>query len=374
MLRETCVVCGSGRFYPVYTFNNFPVYMGISDHTDIKQDIMSNMSWVICKHCGCIQLKNLLDINIVYHKGHNSAYGKTWEKHHRDFANFINKYCGNNLLEIGGGNLKLAELLTSMNNNIKFTVFDTNCVKTKNNNIITIEEFFDYTNYKIDYEIDTIIHSHVLEHFYNPIDYMKTFSKMLKEGQRMIMSVPLLYNMVEHKFTNSLNFEHTYMLDETSLYYMINRAGFKVVTLKPFNSYNVFVVCEKNSESARHLTLYNNYDRNLDTFNDFIKFHKNFVNKINNMPGKDFYVFGGHIFTQYLFAFGLNPYKFKCVLDNDPKKIDKRLYGTDLFVRSPKILTEIDKPVVVLRAAQFSKEIKKDIIENINNKTIFIEE
>ncbi len=371
-LRDRCVICGNSKLAGLYKFGSFPVYMGVSDNTSIDEDIFEDMVWVICEGCGCIQLEMLVDLSILYHKGHNSAYGKTWENHHRQFANFVSRYCGSSILEIGGGNLKLAELVTN-SNEVKFTVFDTNCEKSDRHSIITREELFDYNNYSVENDVDTIVHCNVLEHLYDPIEYMETFSQMLEEGQRMIMSVPLLDEMVKAKFTNSINFEHTYMISESLLYYIINRAGFRVVETELFNPYNIFVVCEKDS-NVEPPRLRNLMEKNFNIFNNFIKFYEGFVDRVNQMEGNDFYVFGGHIFTQYLFMFGLDPNKFICVLDNDPNKIGRRLYGTDLFVRSPKVLDSVDKPMVVLKAAQFSDEIKSDILTNINTKTIFVEE
>ena len=369
-VRNKCVICNNNLEF-LYKFRSFPVYMGVSDNININDDIMSDMIWVICKVCGCIQLKNLVDLSIIYHKGHNSAYGKTWEKHHKNLAEFVGMHCGSSILEIGGGNLKLAELLTNRYD-VKFTVFDNNCEKSNNNNIITREEFFDYNNYNVDYEIDTIVNSHVLEHLYDPIEYMKMFFNMLNEGDKLIMSVPLLDEMVKAKFTNSINFEHTYMISKKLLYFIVKISGFRVIDIEIFNPYNVFIVCER-TDAEDKILLNSEYDRNLIIFNDFIEFHDQFVCKVNAMEGKNFYVFGGHIFTQYLFEFGLDASKFVCVLDNDPKKIGKRLYGTEMIVKSPKILYDINNPIVVLRAAQFSEEIKKDILENINSSTIFIE-
>ena len=40
------------------------------------------------------------------------------------------------------------------------------------------------------------------------------------------------------------------------------------------------------------------------------------------------------------------------------KKINKYLYGTRLKVFSPKILNKMQKPIIILRAAQYNKEIK----------------
>ena len=84
------------------------------------------------------------------------------------------------------------------------------------------------------------------------------------------------------------------------------------------------------------------------------------------------FIFGAHIFTQYLLGFGLDENLFINVLDNDPNKIGNRLYGTQLNVKSPKILKDFEEPVVVLKAAMYTEEIKKDILENINPNVRFI--
>lgn len=84
------------------------------------------------------------------------------------------------------------------------------------------------------------------------------------------------------------------------------------------------------------------------------------------------YLFGAHIFSQYLISFGLNVNRLECIIDNDFNKQGKRLYGTDLKVFSPKILSKDNDPVVILKAGVYNQEIKKDILENINFKTFFL--
>ena len=84
------------------------------------------------------------------------------------------------------------------------------------------------------------------------------------------------------------------------------------------------------------------------------------------------YLFGAHVFSQYLISFGLDTSKIICLLDNDRRKIGKRLYGTDLISMHPSILTDIKEAIVILRAGTHNEEIKKDILENINSNIKFI--
>ena len=85
------------------------------------------------------------------------------------------------------------------------------------------------------------------------------------------------------------------------------------------------------------------------------------------------YLFGAHVFAQHLIVMGLNTEKIVCLLDNDRNKQGRRLYGTKLKVASPRILAEVKDPIVILKAGVYNDEIKKDIVDNINKSTIFLE-
>ena len=111
------------------------------------------------------------------------------------------------------------------------------------------------------------------------------------------------------------------------------------------------------------------YDKNKKLFLDYVKYQQNLVDDLNeNMEqtNSPIYLFGAHVFAQYLINFGLDTQKIEDILDNDPQKQGKRLYGTSLMVESPKVLKSIDNPIVILKAGVYNDEIKKDILENIN--------
>ena len=83
-------------------------------------------------------------------------------------------------------------------------------------------------------------------------------------------------------------------------------------------------------------------------------------------------MFGAHIFSQFLINFGLDTNKIICLLDNDISKQDRRLYGTDLYVRSPESISSDINPVVVLKAGAYNDEIRDQILTSINSSAIFI--
>lgn len=58
--------------------------------------------------------------------------------------------------------------------------------------------------------------------------------------------------------------------------------------------------------------------------------------------------------------------RIDCILDNDEKKQGKRLYGTGLMVKSPRILKNEKNVAVIDFMGSYSDEIADDILNNIN--------
>ena len=84
------------------------------------------------------------------------------------------------------------------------------------------------------------------------------------------------------------------------------------------------------------------------------------------------FVFGAHIFSQILFASGLDEKLIAAVLDNDASKAGKRLYGWNIFVDQPQILKNIDSPLIILNAGAYNEEIKSQILSLINPSARFV--
>ena len=81
------------------------------------------------------------------------------------------------------------------------------------------------------------------------------------------------------------------------------------------------------------------------------------INKFMNLEGYQFYLFGAHIFTQYLIALGMNTNNIVGILDNSIEKQGKRLYGSELNVFSPNILNGRSKIALVLPMGNYEYEV-----------------
>ena len=134
------------------------------------------------------------------------------------------------------------------------------------------EEKFNY-----DLKDTTIIHSHVFEHIYHPHQFMKILNEKIDNNGKIIFSIPNMEVMLKNKYTNCLNFEHTYFLDETYCELFLKFYGFKINNKKYFmKDHSIFYSVEKKNK----INLFEYKDENLflknkNLFIEFINFHKN---------------------------------------------------------------------------------------------------
>jgi 2-polyprenyl-3-methyl-5-hydroxy-6-metoxy-1,4-benzoquinol methylase len=373
--RNQDVILGNNDLEDLYTFKQFPVFMGCTEQSP-SEDILSDMNWKISKKSGAIQLNPLLPLDVIYNTEHGSGtVGKSWDEHHQSFANFVNKFKGTNVLEIGGLHGILAKNCLEVNPELKWTIIEPNPIVSDSIPVKVIQGFFNNT-FISEEKFDTIVHSHVLEHIYNPDEFMSHKSSFMQDGDKLIFSIPNMEVMLKNKYTNCINFEHTIYFTEPYIEYMLAKYGFKLIEKEYFRKDHSIFYCAQKVSKIQPIELSNElYEVNKTTFEEYIASHIKDVNNLNQLISNStvpVYIFGAHVFTQYLISFGLDTSKVVCLLDNDSKKENKRLYGTQLISQSPKVLKNVPEALVILRAGVYNEEVKNDILTNINPNIIFI--
>ena len=357
----------------LYTFKDFPVFMGCVDSPQ-SEDVVADMIWNICKDTGIIQLGKLLPLEILYMDQHNDGVGKVWQDHYKAFAEFLAKHKPKRILEIGGAHDYIARNIWESDPNVEWITVEPNPIQISNPQIKVIKDWFD-DKFKLETPVDTVIHSHVFEHVYDLFEFMKHVSKFLKKGDRHIFTFPNMLPMLEHKFTNCINFEHTALLTEEIADYILHKTGFKIIEKAYYgNPHSIFYATEKVDVPMSMSPLNNKYTEYKEMFMDYINYHLEMVSELNALIKKStesIYLFGAHIFSQTLIQFGLETDRVASILDNSVLKQGKRLYGTDLFVEPPAVLKNKGPVNVILKAGIYNEEIKKDILENINKWVVF---
>lgn len=368
--RPTSILTGRENLQHLYTLKNFPVFMGCTLQ-DEDDDIVADMTWMICPETGIIQLQNLIPLEVLYQDQHNEGIGKVWEEHYETFAEFLKEYSPKYVLEIGGAHGLIAKKYLATAPETAWTIIEPN----PSVDVAGVKIIKGWFNKDFSYEgkVDTIVHSHVLEHTYDPKEYLRTIGEFLKPGDMQIFSFPNMIEQLTRKYTNCLNFEHTAFITEYFADSLLKLTGFEIVGKKYFKDHSIFYAAKK-TNVRQDLKIENKYEEYKKLFNNFISYHEDMIRELNQKilsSDLSIYLFGAHIFSQYLIGFGLLKDKIVGILDNGPTKQGKRLYGTNLFVESPKTLKDKGPVNIILKAGIYNDEIKKDILENINSEAIF---
>ena len=102
--RTECVICKGKDLDLFYTLNHYPLCRHSS--LGIETDRFDDLRFGTCRICGCVQLINLQDPELLYSKHNNQTYlTPRWKKHHLKLSEFILDGLtldGKQVVEIGG--------------------------------------------------------------------------------------------------------------------------------------------------------------------------------------------------------------------------------------------------------------------------------
>ncbi len=360
--RTTSVLTKKDNIEKIFSLPKFPVYAGCVDSPE-AEDVFLDMDVSICKDTGIIQFDSIPPLDLIYLQPHNDSIGKTWEAHHSQFASFISKYPIKKILEIGGGTTKIARKVISQNPQITWTVIDPNMIENDLKQIHFVKDYF-HKNLKIDKDFDAIIHSHTIEHMIDPNQFIEDVSIFLKPNGYHIFSFPNMISYLSKKYLNCLNFEHPQFLAEPFVDIILENHGFDIIEKKLFKEDHSIFYATKRIQNKKNIDYPNNYLDYKKLYLEFIGYYKKFIDELN-LKLKDFngeiYIFGAHLFSQYLLLFGLDQEKIVGILDNSELKIGKRMYGTKFKVFTPNHIKNKKNIGIILKVATYREEILEQL-------------
>ena len=369
-----CPFSNDKNFEKLFEFKKFPIFMGVVEKS-FKPEY-KNMVFNINKKTGTVQIYPRVPLKKLYFRSHGSGtVGTTWKKHHKAFFNFVKPSFKNIVIEIGGGHNSISKNLKNkdLNSRTKLITFDPNGKKIHKNHKL-IKDFFHHKLLKgYINRADLVVHSHLFEHIFEPVNFLKLINKILNNDGKHIFSIPNLKKMISMNQSNAMNFEHPYFLEESLVDKLLLNNGFKIVRKLYFKNHSIFYETIKKPK-------YKNLNYNKYSFNKrlFLNFYSRITKDIKKIKvirkniNNQIFLFGAHIFSQMIiFGNKVNTKKFDGVIDNDKNKQGKYLYGTKLKVHSLSIIKKLKEPYIVLRAGSYNDEIKKQIFQ-INKKTKII--
>ena len=345
-------------------------------------EIFCDMTFTECGKCNTVQIKELINPELVYIDNHNiSIVGDLWKNHYVEFIEFLKpKIKNSTVLEIGDPSFKLSNEL-SINTNKWFVVElnpNHNLEPPKNVEIIT-QYFSD--SFTINQNVDVIVHSHFLEHVQDIKSHLKTSYRILTNGGKLIFSVPNLEKILntDSSPNNVLHFDQqilivvdlSYFYTKENLIKIIESEGFKLIETFDYKNHSLFFHFEKTSLNRVDLV----FEK---TSNIFIKKYENYINKINfinqtiNDSKSEVFLYGAHVSSQFLISIGLNIGKINYILDNSVDKQNYKLYGTNLIVKPTEIITQYETPLIIVSHMSVYKDEIKEQILKINQNVKFL--
>jgi hypothetical protein len=169
--RTNCIFCND-ILENTFFKNDLENYVG---HYQIEKNISIEMNQLIpfnisvCKLCNTPQLKYLGDLNEIYKINHADSTGELMLNLHRTVCELIYKYKSkiNNIIEIGSSKGILADFILEKLN-IEYNIIEPSYWGKRENKIIYDSFYENIDDTKIN--ANTMIISHVFEHFYKPMD------------------------------------------------------------------------------------------------------------------------------------------------------------------------------------------------------------
>lgn len=244
--RNECVITGSKNLEELYTFKRFPVHQNTT-YEPYECDILLDLVFDICRDSGMIQVRNLVPESILYNAAHSRSIGRTWQEHHKAFAEFIRKYKPKHVFEIGGGcgYLEMAYNAPEAISSAEWTILEPNPDPADGTQANYEIGFFD-ENYMPNSEYDVLVFSHLFEHIYKPASFMKHIADVFpRDGSHLLFSVPDMQCMLKNRQSNTLNFEHNFYLAEPYVDYLLKNNGFSVIEKQHYRGHSIFYATEK---------------------------------------------------------------------------------------------------------------------------------
>lgn len=362
-VRSKCIFCDSTlekTFFEQDHSNHVAHYAVELDNNDFVS-IPYNVC--VCEVCNTPQNKYLANIEDVYRINHADSTGTTMMNLHRESLSMLlrHKDSINNIVEIGSSVGVLADMVLD-NMDLKYNIIEPSYIGSlENENKIIYNDFYENVDdSKI--EANTMIISHVFEHFYKPKDIIEKIYEN-KKIENLFLVFPDLEYYINNNVLHVLNTEHTYYVDNDFLVDFLNSNGFELVESKNYNNHSVLFYFRRKSDDSKKPFESKNNNFSLDKYYDTIFETVSYFNEIIS-GDKETFIWPASIHTLYLMIFGLNYDKLSGFLDNSRLKINKKMYGTNKVVYSFNDVLK-NNPNVLLNGGVFNSEVE-EILKNNN--------
>jgi len=371
-IRTNCIICNNLLNNTFFTKDlSIPISCYCNESKD-SDNIFIPYNVYTCLNCKTSQTKYLGNLDIIYKFNHADSTGDIMKNLHKYACNVLKKYINNitNITEIGSAKGILSNLVLQEYKNIsKYYIIEPEFIGNITEKQIIINDFFENVNIDKYSDSNTIIISHVMEHFYNPIDVLKRIQEN-SNIEYFLLIWPDLEHYKDNNIYHVLNTEHTFYIDNNCIQLLFNNHSFEMLEQIKYENHSVIYFFKRNNNLKSQELINKNYliDSYFNTLLnrkqeiiEFIKYNRNNNKKICIWPAS--------VHTQFLLMITeIKDIDF--VLDNSPNKIGKYIYGYNLECKSFEDNCNNEMNAIILNGGCFNKEVINKI--NLNKEQILI--
>ena len=364
------------QYEPLLTLKDFPIRM-MEQSGEALNDKRMDMTFVISTDSGVISIKNTPSAEDIYADAHANLSGAIWKMHHQKIAEMVKKKSPSRVLEIGGSTGYLeSECARIGAYKDKWYIVEPAPNPIEKTTAFFIKGFYPEAVPR-DTNFDLVIHTHVMEHLLNPRKFLLDIAANMGMGKQMIFSVPNLKLWYEKCNTSVLNFEHFYLLTEDYIDYLLNEFGFEIELKEYFMEHSIIYQVKKQCGGGMsRIDFMKCYTENKSLFTKWEDYHISKVIEWNNAVKRHkndgVFLFGAHITSQFLIAFGLDKELIMGLIDNDVTKKKRRVSGMDTPIFTPDVFLKIKQPIFIIPPNPYISEIKNQVY-SINKDIIILE-
>ena len=365
-IRNNCIFCDN-ELLNLYFDKDLRIPLCCYSTKKIEDSKYIPYNVYTCSHCNTLQTKYLGNLNEIYKINHADSTGTIMKGLHNKVKEILitqKNIILNNIVEIGAAKGLLSDIILDNNIVSKYYIIEPNYFGTNRDNKYIINKYFENTNSQ-DYEdCNTILMSHVFEHFYNPMKILSLIEKN-KNIDNVILVWPDLEHYKDNNIYHILNTEHTYYIDNNFIIDLFNNISFKLIDRYNYLGHSVIFVFKQYNNLIKKKIKNTNYDF-LKYFNQIIE-QKKYIEEIikKNKNDKKICLWPASVHNQFLLMF-LNDIKIDYFLDNSPNKINNYLYGYNIKILDFEKIKNNNEYIILLNGGLFNSEVL-----DINNKNMY---
>ena len=389
--KKICRLCKSKNLKKIYSFKKNPIG---DDYTKLPtKHKLFNLDLNRCLKCKFIQLSNVIDPKKVY--GEYLYVTKTSLGLQKHFYNLGKKLIrqkivnqNSKILEIGSNDGTLLEFFHKKSSLI--IGVDPAAHLFQNNSIKNIKGLF---SYKLSQKIfkqygnfDTIIANNVIANIDDLNDIFKGINEILSKDGHLIIETFALYGILKNNLIDNIYHEHlSYFSIKTfqkfAKNYDLSLKSVEFLKVKGGSLRLIFqkkiIVKNRNVEKIikKENIILKNVDKKFKNLQKLNFDNKVKINKIIDSclsKGLKIFGFGASVGTTTLvYDFELDK-KIEYIFDNEKKRFNLYMPGTNIKVLNPNNLKKINVDYIIIFAWRYAKQILLRNKKLFNKKTKFI--